>query len=354
MRRRGQAQRRPRRREVLESTWRSYLYGGSDRSVTLGGPYLRDGVSVQRYLAPPFIVALLAALLSVYFYGWHVAAVIAAAWASGLAIALAFCWVRGKPLTEGVFLTVLLYSLLLPPALPLWLVALGAAVAVASRELFGGLGHNVFHPALVGKAFLIAVFPAPMSRWAEPLAGGWGGFLRWAPQALTDQTPLVAAREGMEVAIGPLFLGTVPGALGTTSALFLIVAGAWLLTTRAIDRRIVLALIATVAIGQALLGMMFPEAFRGSWAVHVLSGGLLFMALLVATDPVTSPMTPRGKWIYAVAIGLLVIFLRALTPDPEGVTFSVLIVNLFVPLLDRYTVPRTYGGGKSIAERPTL
>jgi Na+-translocating ferredoxin:NAD+ oxidoreductase RnfD subunit len=255
---------------------------------------------------------------------------------------------RPLTVTEGLIVIALLYSLLLPPGLSLWIVALGAAVAILSRELFGGLGRNVFHPALVGKATLLVLFPAVMtSRWAEPVWGGWGGCTKWAPppEAATALTPLIAARQGeLEATLGQLWLGSVPGALGTTSGLLMLLAGALLLLTRAADWRISLGMIATVGLGEWLFEMLAPATFGGGWGVHLLSGSLLFTAFLIATDPVTSPMTRRGKWIYAIAIGLLVLILRGLTPDPEGVTFSVLMANAFVPLIDRWTVPKSFGG----------
>lgn len=339
----SEKQRRATPLAVLEATWKEWLYGGSDRTVS-EGPYLRDGVGVQRYLAAPTLAASVAMLGAIYFFGLHVLAVVAVALAAGGGVALAFGFARGRALTEGLLLIMLVYSLLLPPQVPLWIVALGALVAVGSRELFGGLGYYVFHPALVGKAFLILLFPAAMTTgWVAPFAEGWGGFTQWASQT-TAVTPLMAMGQGVETPWRDLLIGSVPGALGATSGALLLIVGAWLLATRTVDRRISLTLIATVAIGQALLGMIFPETFRGGWPTHVLAGGTLFTAFLVATDPVTSPMTPRGKWIYALSIGLLVLLLRAFTSDPEGVTFSVLIVNLFVPLLDNWTTPRPYGG----------
>lgn len=331
---------------AFSTSLRDLLYGGSDLSAS-SAPYLRDGVSIQRYLLMPLLAVLPATAGAIYFFGWHVMAVFLVAVIAGGVVQLAFRFVRQRPLTEGLLILALLYTLLLPPNLPLWLVALGAAAAMFSRELFGGLGYNVFHPALVGKAFLLVLFPVLMSQFSQPFWGGSGGFVAWAPPAdgTTTLTPLVAALANQPTPpLEELFLGNVPGAMGATSGLLLLLAGGWLLLTRAVDWRISIVMLATLAIGQSLLEMFFPTVFRGGWLIHVLAGSTLFTAFFIATDPVTSPMTTWGKWIYAIAIGLLILILRALTPDPEGITFSVLLMNLFVPLIDKWTLPKSYGG----------
>ncbi len=335
-------------RALWASGMREFLYGGSDLPAPVA-PYLRDGVSIQRYLAMPVLAGLLVTLGAIYFFGWHVLAVLFTALLAGAVVALAFSAIQKRPLVGGLFGVVLFYSLLLPANLPLWMVALGAAVAIFSREIFGAF-KNIFHPALVGKAFLLVLFPTAMSRAMAPFWGGWGGFLAWAPSQ-ESLTPLVALRQGQGQGVGAgtpelwqLFMGNVPGALGTTSGLLLLIAGGWLLLTRAVDWRISLVMIATVAVGESLLEMLFPTVFGGGALLHLFTGGLLFTAFLIATDPVTSPMTPAGKWLYASALGLLVLLLRGLTADPEGVTFSVLLMNAFVPLIDKLTVPKSFGG----------
>lgn len=327
--------------DVVAMTWRSVLYGGSGRSVD-GPPYIRDASNVRRLFNPPMVAATLALLLSIYLFGLKALVIGLLALAVGGATSLAIAMLRGRKLSEGTLLTLLVYALLLPPGIPLWLVAAGAVVVGLAREGLGGLGWTIFHPALVGKAVLLATFPGIMGAgWTEPLTGGAGGFGAWIGETAT--APLDAVRQGGELSLSNLLLGTAPGALGATSGLLLILLGGWLLYTRAIDRRIAITMILTVPLGQALFGMFFPEIYLGSPLVHLLAGGTLFTALLVATDPVTSPMTPRGKWIYGLSIGVLVVLLRAYAGLPEGITFSVLAVNLFVPLLDRWTASRPFG-----------
>ncbi|OGF55583.1 MAG: hypothetical protein A2Z21_06495 [Candidatus Fraserbacteria bacterium RBG_16_55_9] len=329
---------------VLATSVRNLLYGGSELS-TASAPYLRDGVSIQRYLAMPLLAALPAAVGAIYFFGWHVLAIFMVALVAGGIVELIFSLGRQRPLTGGLFVVALLYSLLLPPNLPLWIVALGAAAALLSRELFGGLGHNLFHPALVGKALLIVLFPLLMNQWAEPF---WGGLPSWAPppDATTAVTPLTAALQDQATPpIWQLLMGNVPGAIGATSGVLMLLAGGWLLLTRAVDWRISITMLATVGIGQALLSMFMPAIFHGAVLIHLLGGSTLFIAFLIATDPATSPMTGGGKWIYAVMIGLLILILRALIPGSENAaTFSVLFMNAFVPLIDKWTIPKSYGG----------
>lgn len=328
----------------LATSVRDFLYGGSELS-TARAPYLRDGVSIQRHMAMPLLAALPATVGAIYFFGWHVLAVFLVALVAGGVVELVFSLSRRRPFTEGLFVIVLLYSLLLPPNLPLWIVALGAAAALLSRELFGGLGYNIFHPALVGNALLIVLFPVLMSQWAQPF---WGGFASWAPpvDATTTVTPLIAALHGQATPpLWQLFLGNVPGAMGATSGLLMLLGGGWLLLTRAADWRISIVMLATVGFGQALLNMFIPTIFHGDGWMHLLAGSTLFMAFFIATDPVTSPMTTGGKWIYAIVIGLLILILRALTPgSEEAATFSLLFMNAFVPLIDRWTAPKSYGG----------
>jgi len=334
------------RLDLLRATWVDLIYGGSEHAVK-GVPYLRDGLSLQRYMAMPVLAVAPAALAGIYFFGWRTLVVIVVSYFFGGLVDLAFSLARGRTLNEGLLVTGILYALLLPPWVPLWLVALGMSVAILSREVFGGLGQNIFNPALVGKAFLIVIVPAIMTtHWAQPYWGGWGGFVHYAPQAVTALTPLIVAGQNpVGTPLWQLLVGDVPGALGATSGLLMLFAGLLLLFTRTIDWRISMVMIVTVGVLEWLLGMTMPERFgQGGWFLQILSGSLLFAAFLNATDPVTSPMTRRGKWIYAILIGMLVVLLRGLRGDPEGVTFSILIANAFVPLLDRWTLPRSFGG----------
>jgi electron transport complex protein RnfD len=157
----------------------------------------------------------------------------------------------------------------------------------------------------------------------------------------------MAALQGQEIPLGAL-LGGQPGLLGGAFAGLLLLGGLWLWFTRAVDWRIPLGMILALWIGGGFLTMLYPEAFGESWLSHLLSGGFLLAAFWLAADPVTSPMTPRGKWLFAVAIALLIVVLRGLTPWPEeAIVFAVLMMNALVPWLDRITTPRAFGAPPS-------
>ncbi len=317
--------------------------GGGGRFAVARAPYLRDGVGVRGYLGA-FALALVPAVLgAVALFGLHVLAVIALSYAVGLLMHYGFSRLQRRPRPdEGILLTAMLFALVLPPNPPWALVVLGSVFAFLAREIFGGLGRYPFQPALVGKALLVILFPAAMARFWEPLAGG-AGFAQWAPAEPATQTPLTAVLQGQEVPLGTL-LGAQPGLLGGAFAGLLLLGGVWLLFTRAVDWRIPLGMVLTAWLGGGLLTMLYPEVLGPSGLVHLLSGGFLLAAFWLAADPVTSPMTPRGKWLFAIAVTLLIVILRGLIPWPEeAIVFAVLMMNALVPWLDRVAAPRPFG-----------
>ncbi len=218
--------------------------------------------------------------------------------------------------------TGLLLAFNVPASLPLWIVAIGAIVAIGiGKHVFGGLGNNPFNPALVGRAVLLASWPAQMTAWVAPFT------------FLTTATPLGGAAKP---AYSAMFLGAIPGSLGETSALALIVGGLYLLWRGIIDWRIPAGFIGTVAV--------FTFAFGGDPIFHVLAGGLLLGAFFMATDMVTSPVTKRGRLVMGIGCGLITSIIRLWGGYPEGVTYSILIMNALTPLIDRYTKPVRFGG----------
>ena len=327
---------------IVEGT-RESLFGSSDR-VPRGAAYLRDSLGMQRYMFMPIFAVLPAAVASIYFYGWRALAIIAVSYFFGALTELTFCVVRRTEISEGLLVTGILYPLVLPPTLPLWMVALGAIVGVAiGKELFGGTGYNIFNPALVGRAFLAFAFPVHMtSVWYEPFTGWPGGFVHYAPaaDALTKATPLMRMKfDHVPTDWLKLLWGNVSGSLGETSALLLILGGLLLILTKTIDWRVPVGYIASLGLFSWLLRWLQPGRFAGP-VFQILAGGLLLGAFFMATDPVTSPVTPKGRWIFAVLLGLLTMGFRAFTGFPEGVMFAILVGNMFTPLIDRLTLPR--------------
>jgi electron transport complex protein RnfD len=243
--------------------------------------------------------------------------------------------IRVKDFSAGV--TGLLLALVIPPSLPLWMTALGAFFAViVAKEFFGGLGANVFNPALAGRAFLLMSFPAAATTWHPPQER--------FPLALTDATSgasyLGLLKSGVEITVPyrdmvkEMFFGYQAGSAGETSSLLILAAFAYLLITKTIDWRAPAAMVLTAFAAAFLLGFDPLPA--------VLSGGLLFGAVYMTTDYVTSPLLPWGKIIFGAGAGLITILIRKFGTYPEGVCYSILIMNCAVPFLNKM-LPRKYG-----------
>lgn len=234
--------------------------------------------------------------------------------------------------------TGVLLGMNLPPSIPLPLAFIGGIVATGLiKEVFGGLGQNFMNPALAARVLLFTAWMQPMTHWTAPGAG---------LDAVSTATPL-AVLKGLEGA-GPLpsyldmFLGGIGGCLGETSALALLIGAAYLLVRRVITLEIPLVYIGTTALFVWVFGDK-TSLFGGDVLAHVLSGGLMLGAWFMATDYATSPVTLRGRLIYAAGMGFLTGLIRIYTNYPEGASFAILIMNTFAPLIDRYTVPRSFG-----------
>jgi electron transport complex protein RnfD len=219
--------------------------------------------------------------------------------------------------------------------------------------IWGGLGHNLFNPALLGRAFLLATFPVPMTTWA-PLRGSDDffhvhatnlalPFMQAGVDALTSATPLGLMKFDQEVTpLTNLMFGNTTGSLGETSGLLLLFGGIYLWLRRDLDWRIPVSIILTVVVFSGGLGLFDPVRFP-SPLFSLFSGGMLLGTIYMATDPVTSPVTPRGTWIFGIGVGVLVVLIRVFGGLPEGVMYSILLMNAATPLIDRYTQPRIFG-----------
>ncbi|MDH3197029.1 MAG: RnfABCDGE type electron transport complex subunit D, partial [Candidatus Krumholzibacteria bacterium] len=238
--------------------------------------------------------------------------------------------------------------------IPLWMAFLGGVVAILiGKALFGGLGHNVFNPSLVGRAFLQASFPVALTTWTE--RAHLGAFLDLqgdnlalpftspVVDAITTATPLARMKfESQATALNDLLLGSVSGSLGETSALLILLGGLYLAWRRFLNWRVPVGIFATVFVLAEALHRVDPTRYPDG-VHHLLSGGLMLGAVFMATDPVSSPVTPRGSWIFAAGVGTLVVAIRQFGGLPEGVMYSILLMNGLTPLIDRYTQPRIYG-----------
>jgi Na(+)-translocating NADH:ubiquinone oxidoreductase B subunit len=319
----------------------SFLFSVENRTET--APHVRDPLDVKRYMTTAIIAVLPCVAAAVYFFGLRVLLMIAVTYAAGLAVEALFSIVRKEELNEGFFVTGMIYPLVLPPALPLWMVALGVVVGVIlGKELFGGTGRNLFNPALVGRVFLALAYPAAMSsNWIEPAWGGTGRLAQYVDastvDAISSATPLVLAKQGEFAPATGLFFGSVPGSAGETSALLVVAGGLFLLFTRVGNWRTVASILGSFAALGAVLHHLAPDVF-GPVGWHLLAGGLLFGAFFMATDPVTSPVTNGGKWAYGIIIGVSTVLIRHLTGYVEGVMFAILLGNIFAPVLDEVVV----------------
>jgi len=304
--------------------------------VLSSSPHIRDKITVGRIMWAVIIALIPAMAASIYFFHLRAIELIAVCGLAGVVTEYLFLRIRGKgSLNEpSALLTGILLALTLPPSFPLWAAVLGTMFAVIiGKQIFGGLGYNIFNPALIGRAFLVATFPVLMTSWINP----------FTIDAVTTATPLGLLRfQSQSTPLLPLFLGNVSGSLGETSALALLIGGAFLLIKKHIDWRTPLSYLLTVALLSGIFYLINP--LYGSPLLHLLAGGLMIGVFFMATDPVTTPLAKQGRWLFGLAAGVIVVIIRNWGGYAEGVMFSILLMNAFTPLLDRYIRPRVLGG----------
>jgi len=322
-------------------------------------PLLRQGMTTPSVMRDVLIALAPATAASMWFFGLSAILILGACIGGAVAAEWLFAdkQARGDSLRDASgILTGLLLGLTLPPGLPLWMAFLGGFVGIAlGKVIWGGLGHNLFNPALLGRAFLLATFPIAMTTWVP--AVGDGGFLQIYPSnlalpfmqaqidAMSAATPLGLMKFEQEVTpLANLMFGKITGSLGETSGLLLLLGGVYLWLRRDLDWRIPVSILLTVVVFSAVLGLFDAERFPTP-LFSVFSGGLLLGAIYMATDPVTSPVTPKGTWIFGIGTGVLVMLIRVFGGLPEGVMYAILLMNAATPLIDRYTQPRVFGRG---------
>lgn len=292
--------------------------------------------------------------MAVYFFRLSAAAVIAVSTAAAV-ISEAVCQkVRGREITirdGSAVITGLLLAFCLSPTTPLWIAAVGSAGAIIlGKQFFGGLGHNVFNPALVGRAILLASWPAAVTTFVQPVDG------------ITAATPLAPLKELAQLgfagpsadrliaqlpSLGNMFVGNIAGSLGETSVAALLLGAAYLLYRGHIDWRIPGTYLGTVFVLTAIYAFAAGGHALFFPLYHLLSGGLILGAFFMATDWVTSPITKRGRLIFGLGCGILTVIIRLKGGYPEGVCYSILLMNCATPLIDRYTKPKVYGRRKN-------
>ncbi len=275
------------------------------------------------------------------FFGVYQLLIITVSVVFSVATEAAIKYFRKKEISVGdgsAVITGLLLGLIVPPNFSLTFTAIGAIVAIGlGKEVFGGLGYNVFNPALVGRAFLQAAFPVQITTWVKP---------NFAVDGVTSATPLSAFKFD-HIATQPMsmFVGNIGGSLGETSAIAVLIGGLFLLVTGVINYRTPLAMILGMVVFGGLFWLIDGTAYPDP-LFQITAGGFLFGAFFMATDYVSSPMTMKGMWIFGLGIALVLVMIRLFGGLPEGVMYAILFMNAFVPLINKYTVPKFFGEAK--------
>jgi Na+-translocating ferredoxin:NAD+ oxidoreductase subunit D len=299
------------------------------------------------------VVASLMPIVAVAFWYFGISALlVVAAAVAGALVTERLTGPRNALRDGSAIITGPLLGLILPAGFPMWMAFAGGAIAIGfGKVIFGGLGQNVFNPALVGRAFLQAAFPAAITTWPAfqgglfQLRGDNFALPLMSPSvdAVTEATPLGLMKfEHTGTDVISLLFGNTGGSIGETSALLILLCGAWLAWKRYLDWRIPVSIFATVAALSGLLWVINPERYADP-VFMLLSGGLVFGAVYMATDLVTSPVTKLGAWIFGAGIGGLVVLIRTWGGLPEGVMYAILLMNALVPFINRATRPRVFG-----------
>lgn len=312
-------------------------------------PHVHGGDSIEKNMYGVLIALVPTFIFSIVFFGLGAILVTL----TSVVACLVFEYVIQKYLMKqrptiwdgSAIITGVLLAFNLPSSLPLWIVVIGALVAIGIGKMsFGGLGNNIFNPALVGRVFLLISFPVQMTTWPIP-----NGFA--TADAVTGATPLALVKEAVKngqavgdalssagFSTGNLILGNMGGSLGEVTAIGLLLGFAYMLIRKIISWHIPVAIFATVIVFSGILNLADPAQFAGP-VFHLFTGGLMLGAIFMATDYVTSPMTHKGMLIYGVGIGLLTVIIRVFGAYPEGMSFAILIMNGFTPLINRYCKP---------------
>ncbi|MDR1645822.1 MAG: RnfABCDGE type electron transport complex subunit D [Tannerellaceae bacterium] len=308
-------------------------------------PHIHSGDNIGRNMYGVLAALIPAFAVSLYYFGLGALIVTAVSVASCVVVEYLiqkYLMKQTPAITDGsAILTGVLLAFNLPSNLPVWIVVIGAIAAIGIGKMpFGGLGNNIFNPALVGRVFLLISFPAQMTTWPLP-----GRFPMDYVDAATGATLLSKLNEGVSQwpSFVDLLLGNMGGSLGEVSAAALLLGFAYLLARKIISWHIPVAVVGTVAAFTGIMHLADPLSYAGP-LIHLMSGGLLLGAIFMATDYVTSPMSRSGMLVYGAGIGLLTSVIRLFGAYPEGVSFAILIMNALTPLINTYFKPKHFGG----------
>jgi Na+-transporting NADH:ubiquinone oxidoreductase subunit B len=305
---------------------------------------------------------------SVYYFGWRCLWIICLAAVVGFITEYIFTRRRGEPVTEAVFVTTTIFALIMPPTVPWHVVIIGVAFAVMfAKEVFGGYRYNIFNPAMAGRCFVYICFPVALTGvWSAPAQGLWGGLTKWttvsAPDAITGATPMAYLKTGkMVIAHGQadgaskeipfqinedkqinvdrvafykaLLVGRISGTMGVTSVILILIGGLYLFITRTASRSIILSVVISYAVLNQVLYIFDVKPVQDA-LIALFTGGFLFGAFFMATDPISAPRTAEAKIIYGIIIAVFTVVIRNFSIFNGGMMFAILIGNMFAPLLD--------------------
>ncbi len=319
-----------------------------------GSPHIKSDESTKKIMYGVALAMAPTMLVSIYFFGFQAIRVLVLACIASLF----FEWVIQKYLIKGpvtiddgsALVTAILLAFNLPSNLPSWMIIIGALIAIGMAKMsFGGLGRNIFNPALVARVFLLISFPVQMTSWPKP-----EGFSIGLSDATTGATPLGIVKEGLGAGKTmsqlkpeiPTYIqdlmGQMGGSMGEVSAIALILGGLYMLWKKIITWHIPVAMLGTVVIFTSILWGIDSEHFADP-VFHLLTGGMLLGAIFMATDMVSSPMTHGGQIVFGVGIGILTVLIRVWGAYPEGVSFAILLMNAVVPLINKGFKPKRFG-----------
>ena len=324
-----------------------------DKAIVSPSPHLHSPASTDVIMRDVIIALMPAILVSFLFYGWSELLVLAVSCVSCVGLEWLICrFLFKRPALfsgSSALVTGLLLAMNLPSTTPWWIVFIGALVAIGVAKMsFGGLGQNIFNPAITGRVFLLVSFPVQMTNWTMPVRSFS------AVDAVTGSTPLSIIKEGLKsgqtipdilTANGmdmSMLLRDIGGSAGEISAVALILGFCYLLVRRVVKPWIPLSIVVTIALIAGIFHAVDPAHYTGI-GFNLLTGGVLLGALFMATDYVTSPMSNWGGVIFGVGIGVIVMMIRYFGSYPEGMSFAILIMNCFVPLINRAFHQKKYG-----------
>lgn len=318
-----------------------------ERLIVSPSPHLHTKTSTKSLMRDVVIAMLPAVIVSVLFYGWSELLVLGVSVASCVLLEFLITkYLLRKACTVGdmsAVVTGILLALNLPATTPWWVVFIGAVFAIGVAKMtFGGIGQNLFNPAIAGRVFLLISFPTYMTDWTRPQ-----GFIGGGLDALSGATPLGLAKEGGVAAVEGLdymdmLFCNIGGSAGELSAIAILVGFAYLLVRKVIRPYITLSILATVAIFSGIFWGISPEQYTDP-VFNLLTGGVLLGSVFMATDYVTSPMSNLGGIIYGVGIGVITMLIRYFGAYPEGMSFAILIMNSVVPLINKVCHTKKYG-----------